>query len=168
MVNPGNNNAGLLDNSRRKFLLYLWIGAQSVLAALIVIPGLRYLLQPLYEKVQSQRVQLGDFRGTPEGEPTPVEYSVLQQAGYQVQSEQEFVYVLRRGEKVTVFSPICTHMGCNVAWNSEAGEFHCPCHGGKYNKEGEVIAGPPPEPLRQFPNKVEDGSVWITLGENKA
>lgn len=167
MVDPI-DDGGLLDKSRRKFLLYLWIGAQSILAALIVIPGIRYLLQPLYEKVQSQRVQLGDFRAIPEGEPTRVEYQVLQRAGYQIKQDQEFVYVLRQGDKLKVFSPICTHMGCNVAWNTEAGEFHCPCHGGKYNKEGEVIAGPPPKSLRQYPSEIEDGSVWITLGEKKA
>ncbi|MCF7803062.1 MAG: ubiquinol-cytochrome c reductase iron-sulfur subunit [Candidatus Marinimicrobia bacterium] len=161
-------NRGYLNNSRRRFLLYLWIGAQSILAALLIIPGIRYLLQPLYEKIQSQRIQLGDLRAIPEGEPTQVEYSVVQQAGYQVQEEQEFVYVLRQGKNVNVFSPICTHMGCNVAWNREASEFQCPCHGGKFNREGEVIAGPPPKPLRQFSTEIEEGSLWITPGEDQA
>ncbi|HKJ69727.1 MAG TPA: ubiquinol-cytochrome c reductase iron-sulfur subunit [bacterium] len=155
---------GEYSEGRRKILLYLWMGAQGILAALILIPGLRYLLQPLYEKVQTQRVQLGDFRAVPENVPTRVEYSLVQRAGYQVREEHEFVYVLRSGKQMTVFSPICTHMGCNVAWNRNAEEFQCPCHGGRYNKQGEVIAGPPPDPLQQFPSELQNGTVWITLG----
>ena len=159
---------GFFEQTRRQLLLFLWGGLQAVLAAVILIPGIRYLLQPLFEKVQSQRIQLGDFRAIPEGEPTRVNYTVLQRAGYQVEEEQDFVYVLRKGEEIKVFSPICTHMGCNVAWNANAGEFHCPCHGGKYNKQGEVIAGPPPKSLHQYPSELEEGALWITLGEKKA
>jgi len=153
------------SKGRRKLLLYLWMGAQGILAALILIPGLRYVLQPLYEKVQTQRIQLGDFRAVPEGEPTEIDYSVVRQAGYRVQEQQNFVYVLRTGNTLKVFSPVCTHMGCNVAWNSGSQEFQCPCHGGRYNKEGQVIAGPPPKPLHVLPSEVDDGAMWVTLGE---
>jgi len=162
------NEQGLFSQTRRTVLLYLWGGLQALLALVLIVPGLRYFLQPLFEKVQSRRVQLGDFRAIPEGEPTRISYQVMQRAGYQVREEQEFVYVLRNGEDIRVFSPICTHMGCNVAWNKNAGEFHCPCHGGKYNKQGEVIAGPPPKPLQQYPSEVEGGTLWITFGEEKA
>lgn len=150
---------------RRKLLLYFWFGAQALLGAIVVIPGLRYFLQPLYEKAQSKRIQLGDYRAIPENEPTKVDYSVVRQAGYRVQEQHNFVYVLRDGNTLKVFSPVCTHMGCNVAWNPGSQEFQCPCHGGRYNKEGQVIAGPPPQPLHTFPSEIEDGGIWITLGE---
>ncbi len=150
---------------RRNFLLTLWIIAQGILAAFLVVPGLRYFIQPIYEKVQTSRVQLGDFRALPEGEPTRVDYNILQRAGYQVEELQEFVYVLRNGEQVTVYSPTCTHMGCNVAWDAEADEFQCPCHGGRYNIRGEVIGGPPPRPLTELASSLQDGTIWITLGE---
>lgn len=156
-----------LSEPRRKVLLYFWFGAQAVLAALIVIPGLRYFLQPLYEKVQSQRIQLGDLRALPEDEPTRVNYSILKRAGYEVSKQNDFVYALRKQNQVKVFSPVCTHMGCNVAWNQQVQEFQCPCHGGKYSKDGKVIAGPPPKPLHQYPVDVDNGTVWITLGETK-
>jgi len=161
------SESGLFSESRRKLLLSFWFGAQAILAALIVIPGIRYFIQPLFEKAQSQRIQLGDLRAIPENEPTQVDYSVLQRAGYEVKQHQNFVYVLREQGKVKVFSPVCTHMGCNVRWDSQSQEYQCPCHGGKYNKEGQVIAGPPPHALHQYSADVKDGALWITLGEYK-
>ncbi|KAJ3200769.1 40s ribosomal protein L44e, partial [Clydaea vesicula] len=40
------------------------------------------------------------------------------------------------------FSPVCTHLGCHVNWNSEAHLFECPCHGSSFNTLGEVLHGP--------------------------
>lgn len=44
-------------------------------------------------------------------------------------------------------SAVCTHLGCVVAWQDQAGEFQCPCHGGRFSAEGLVLGGPPPKPL---------------------
>ncbi len=43
----------------------------------------------------------------------------------------------------------CTHQGCTVHPN-EAGEFHCPCHGAVYDKNGKVIRGPAQRDLPRF------------------
>lgn len=43
----------------------------------------------------------------------------------------------------------CTHQGCTVHPN-EAGEFHCPCHGAVYDKNGKVISGPAQRDLPRF------------------
>jgi len=44
--------------------------------------------------------------------------------------------------KVHKVSPKCTHMGCHVAWNNSEKSWDCPCHGSRFNYEGEVIHGP--------------------------
>lgn len=64
---------------------------------------------------------------------------------------------------VTVFSPVCTHLGCLVNWDRNRKEFLCPCHGGRYAMDGTVIAGPPPAPLTRLPIEVRDGAVHIGL-----
>ena len=47
-------------------------------------------------------------------------------------------------------SAVCTHLGCVVAWQEQAGEFLCPCHGGRFSAEGIVLGGPPPKPLESL------------------
>ncbi|MBF2077344.1 MAG: Rieske 2Fe-2S domain-containing protein [Synechococcales cyanobacterium T60_A2020_003] len=46
------------------------------------------------------------------------------------------------GEIYTV-SPVCTHLGCIVNWNDAEKSWDCPCHGGRFSCDGEVLHGPP-------------------------
>ncbi len=56
------------------------------------------------------------------------------------------------GSKVAVYrksedtyykiSAICPHMGCTVRWNDAEHTWDCPCHGSRFNIDGNVIEGP--------------------------
>lgn len=59
------------------------------------------------------------------------------------------------------FSSVCTHLGCLINWDNNKKEFLCPCHGGRYNMNGDVIAGPPPKALTRLPLDIKDGKVYI-------
>ena len=67
--------------------------------------------------------------------------------------------VLRTPESIKAFSLICTHLGCSVQWQEADQEFYCPCHDGRFDQFGEVIAGPPPVPLEEIPVKVEGETI---------
>lgn len=58
--------------------------------------------------------------------------------------------VLRTAASIKAFSLICTHLGCQVQWQPASMEFYCPCHDGRFDQFGEVIAGPPPVPLEEI------------------
>jgi cytochrome b6-f complex iron-sulfur subunit len=58
-------------------------------------------------------------------------------------------------------SRVCTHLGCLVNYDKAKQIFICPCHGGTFDLEGNVIAGPPPLPLPRFKVRVTDSSIVI-------
>lgn len=58
------------------------------------------------------------------------------------QGEKLAVYKDEHG-KISMLSPTCTHAGCIVRFNPAEKSWDCPCHGGRYDLEGQVIAGPP-------------------------
>lgn len=44
--------------------------------------------------------------------------------------------------KLTGLNPVCTHAGCIVHFNPEEKSWDCPCHGARYDVNGNVITGP--------------------------
>ncbi len=56
------------------------------------------------------------------------------------------------GHKLAVFrddhgalhavSPVCTHQGCQVAFNPVECSWDCPCHGSRFDVDGRVLHGP--------------------------
>lgn len=70
--------------------------------------------------------------------------------------------LVRMGEReVKAMSTVCTHLGCTVYWEQANQEFYCPCHAGRFDKDGNVIAGPPPAPLETYNTEIEGGNVFI-------
>ncbi len=70
--------------------------------------------------------------------------------------------IVRTGDReVKALSTVCTHLGCTVYWQKDKKEFYCPCHQGRFDKDGNVIAGPPPRPLDSYKVELEGDNVFI-------
>jgi glycine/D-amino acid oxidase-like deaminating enzyme/nitrite reductase/ring-hydroxylating ferredoxin subunit len=52
-----------------------------------------------------------------------------------------------RGGTVHKHSAACTHLGCQVHWNSTEQCWDCPCHGSHFAPDGSVLNGPATAPL---------------------
>lgn len=62
----------------------------------------------------------------------------------------------------TSFSAVCTHLGCTVRYEGDAGRIYCICHGGVYDpRSGATLAGPPPRGLDPFRVEVRDGGIIV-------
>ncbi|HBY58786.1 MAG TPA: hypothetical protein DEH78_03125 [Solibacterales bacterium] len=66
-------------------------------------------------------------------------------AGSRMTLEAQRVCIVRDGGKLAAISTTCTHLGCIIGL-SETG-FACPCHGSRFDQDGNVTGGPAPRPL---------------------
>ncbi|MFA5535704.1 MAG: Rieske 2Fe-2S domain-containing protein [Bacillota bacterium] len=79
----------------------------------------------------------------------------------------DFVYdgfpaiLFKKDGKYRAFSRVCTHLGCIVAWDDKKRQFECPCHGGIFDEDGNVLHGPPPKPLAELTAWVEEGVILV-------
>jgi len=77
-----------------------------------------------------------------------------------IQDQQ--VYIVRTERGLWAMSAVCTHLGCITQWKPESNQIACPCHGSKFQREGNVQAGPAPRPLPHFAVRLAaDGALVV-------
>lgn len=71
------------------------------------------------------------------------------------------IEVFRDGNRVVARMLRCTHTGCVVRRDPASGGYRCPCHDGRFDENGDVVAGPPPLPLRAVPTVLSGDRVLV-------
>lgn len=70
---------------------------------------------------------------------------------------------LRQGDSgVEAMWASCTHLGCEVNYDPQQDQWLCPCHGSRYNREGQPIQGPAVSSLVRANVKEKDGYYTLT------
>jgi glycine/D-amino acid oxidase-like deaminating enzyme/nitrite reductase/ring-hydroxylating ferredoxin subunit len=76
--------------------------------------------------------------------------SVRRGMGKLVETDGQTVAAYRNEQgELTTLSPVCTHLGCRVGWNTAEQTWDCPCHGSRFSSTGAVLAGPAETPLEK-------------------
>ena len=68
--------------------------------------------------------------------------------GTRIAIDTERICIVREGNNFAALSTTCTHLGCIVGV-SETG-FACPCHGSRFDQDGNVTGGPAPKQLAWY------------------
>jgi menaquinol-cytochrome c reductase iron-sulfur subunit len=156
--------AGMEDMtpSRRRFLSRMSIALSTAVAAVVGVPVVGFLLSPLARKVPRQWRAVGEADGFKVGETVSVTFDDASPLPWSGVTARTAAWLRRDdAETFTAFAVNCTHLGCPVRWLADPQLFLCPCHGGVYNSDGTVAAGPPPKPLPRYPVRVRNGRVEI-------
>ncbi len=68
--------------------------------------------------------------------------------------------IINAPEGFKAISLVCTHLGCTVEPSTEG--FSCPCHGSRYDGQGNVVRGPAMQALRRLRAEV-NGSGHLVV-----
>jgi Rieske Fe-S protein len=186
---------------RSRFLEASTLGLGAVIGGLVTVPAIGFMVVPAYIKQGYPDIDLGPLDNFPENTWFVTSFFMHPEAG---EVARRTAYVRNNGllngePSFTIISNRCAHLGCPVQPNGPvqdnqkkevkgkggqrvaltpmipAGGFGCPCHGGQYDPEGNVISGPPVRGLDRYDYAVRDGrlilgapySVTAVKGEGK-
>jgi cytochrome b6-f complex iron-sulfur subunit len=133
--------------SRRRFMIYAWIGAAAIVVGELIFGTLAFLWpRRKGPKVETVFIagKVSDFKV---GQVTPF--------------RKERAFILRTEGGFLAISGVCPHLHCIANWNDIHKKFECPCHGAKFNEFGEVLEGPPPRPLDLYRLQIAAGNLVV-------
>ena len=151
------------DPSRRRFLSAITNGILTVIGGILAFIGGGAVLSSTVRR-QEDWLPASALLDLPDNEPTPVTLTVARLDGFRQVIDRRTIFLVKTGEsEVAAIDSTCTHLGCLVAWDSQAQLFKCPCHGGIYDRTGAVKDGPPPAPLVKIATRVDGERVLVQV-----
>jgi quinol---cytochrome c reductase iron-sulfur subunit, bacillus type len=171
---------------RNRFLEGATLGFGAVIGGLVTVPALGFMVLPAYVDQGYPTIDLGPLDNYPEGTWFVTSFFLDPQEG---RVARRTAYIRNNGllqdqPSFTIISNRCAHLGCPVQPNGPvqqdqqrvveeaegrvaitpmipAGGFGCPCHGGQYDPEGNVTAGPPVRALDRYEYEIRDGRLFL-------
>jgi quinol---cytochrome c reductase iron-sulfur subunit, bacillus type len=126
------------------------------------IPLVGYVVSPAFRRQIGKWADAGPVDELIVDNPQELSYVVTFNDGWLKTTAMKSVWAVRQPDgAVTVFSPLCTHLGCGYHWDPGAHEFKCPCHGSIFDINGKVVGGPAPRSLDRLPVKLANGRVFV-------
>lgn len=138
--------------SRRDFLANLVLGIAGFLSVGALASRMFGFLYPVVPPEELVEVPVGSRD------------QIRPNGGMVVNLPAGHVALVDVGGELRAFSAVCTHLGCIIKWQPAANSlWFCPCHKGTYDRDGHVVSGPPPRPLKRYEVAVRDGKVFVKI-----
>jgi menaquinol-cytochrome c reductase iron-sulfur subunit len=151
-----------LSVTRRKFMKLASGSIVIVSSVLLGIPFLGSIINPGLRKITSSFSKVGDLKNIQNEQPVNIPFLTSSKDAYLDETEMHNVWIVKNSnENITVFSPICPHLGCAYNWNSSDHHFECPCHGSVFDINGKLLSGPAPRNLDTLPIKIKDDMIFV-------
>jgi len=165
----GPNVPAAEKTTRRQFFGRLTALMAAAIGATLAVPAVGYFIGPALRRKTIGWLNVGGIGSLEPDQPVQREVVVSTQEGWFSTQATKGVWVVKRSTgELRVYNPHCTHLGCAYAWKPDAHQFQCPCHGGIYDLDGRVIAGPPPRPLDTLDYRVEGEQLEIRYEDFKS
>jgi menaquinol-cytochrome c reductase iron-sulfur subunit len=149
------------ESGRRRFLGRLSLAIAGLAGIGAAIPFVAYFIRPARPAEPVWR-DVGPVADFPAGITRKVVYPDPDPDPWGGMAVRNAAWLRReRDGSMVGFSIYCTHTGCPVNWVADAELFLCPCHGGIFDRQGQVTAGPPPRPLDRAQVRVRNGRVEV-------
>jgi Rieske Fe-S protein len=143
-----------------RFIQSIHAGIGATLA--FVVGGA--VVAPSFTRREPQWLDAGPLDHLEDGTPLPITLRIARPDGASEVVDRRVVYLVRTaGVPLKALDSTCTHLGCRTRFNPGTRQIECPCHGGRYDISGNVVAGPPPAPLRALPTRIEHGRVLVEV-----
>ena len=141
------------EPARRKAMKWLIRGFLSLWGAGAAAVGIAFMKAPDPEERPSEgRVSCGSLSTLAVGEARFIRHGT------------DPLLVVRASEtEAQAYSAICTHMRCVLNWDMQSAAFLCPCHSGAFDRNGNVITGPPNRPLPRYNAEVRSDEIIVRL-----
>ena len=128
------------------------------------IPMAAYVTAPARQPREGKWIEMGSVRDLEPNRITMLSYDYVDKDGWTVSSRRGVVWAKTGTDgRLTIFSATCPHLACSVNWQEDEQAFICPCHSGRFNEDGQPVAGPPVKPLTVLDHQVDAGTLRVLM-----
>jgi menaquinol-cytochrome c reductase iron-sulfur subunit len=150
------------ESERRGFLKLATVVLTFLVGLAAGIPIVGNVVGPIFRTKKTYWAKVAELNSLPVGQPVKLIFASQTVFAYIRETVLRNIWAIKHSPtEITVFSPICPHLGCEYNWNPKTSHFECPCHGSVFALDGKVLAGPAPRPLDTLPAKMEGGQLFV-------
>jgi menaquinol-cytochrome c reductase iron-sulfur subunit len=154
------------SKGRREFFSMIAAVGTVAMGALLVIPGVSFLLDPVLRSTGKKErwLRVAEFKSLSKERPVAVPVVGEQVDAWTRASNVRLGTVWLRvlsDDKVSAWNAECPHLGCKINYDSSKSLFNCPCHASDFSLDGTCLAGPSPRAMDPLPARIQDGHVEV-------